>query len=208
MAEPRPEGRTGRSGRKARRGMPHDGRVAKGARTRAAMVEATIALIESGNPRPTGQQVAAEAGVSVRLLFHHFEGVQTLFLDAAELQSARTRSLIGIIPPHGPVGLRVAAICHQRRQLFETIAPVLRATLARTGNRTDPLADRRALLRHQLAVGLRPEILARGRSAPVLLESLDVAAGWQSWTSLRVEAGLSATEAERVMAYTVAGLLH
>lgn len=188
--------------------MAIDGRVARGARTRYSIVEATIDLIESGNPRPTSRQVAAAAGVSVRLVFHHFDDVEMLYLDAVELQSSRTRSLIGIIPPHGPVGLRVAAICHQRRQLFEAIAPVLTAALARTGNRYDLLADRRALLRHQLVVGLRPEILSRGPSAPVLLESLDVAAGWQSWTSLRVEARRSADEAEQVMAYTIIGLLH
>jgi AcrR family transcriptional regulator len=205
MAEPRPERRFGSSGSS---GGPSDGRVARGERTRTSIVEATISLIESGNPQPTSREVAIKAGVSVRLLFHHFEHVQMLYLGAAELQSSRTRSLIGIIPPYGPVGFRVATICHQRRQLFETITPVLRAALARTGNCTDPLADRRALLRHQLMVGLRPEILARGKNAPVLLESLDVAAGWQSWISLRVEARRSANEAERVMAYTIAGLLH
>lgn len=188
--------------------MPHDGRVARGARRRASIGEATINLIQSGNPQPTTQQVADEAGVSVRLLFHHFEDVQMLYLNAAELQSSRARSLIAIIPPHGPVDLRVAAICHQRRQLFETIAPVLTAVLARTGNRSDLMADERALLRHQLMVGLRPEILSRGKSARVLLESLDVATGWQSWTSLRVEARRSADEAERVMVYTLTRLLH
>jgi len=208
MAEPRPEGRSGTGAGRARSSVAIDGRVARGARTRYSIVEATIDLIESGNPRPTSRQVAAAAGVSVRLVFHHFDDVEMLYLDAVELQSSRTRSLIGIIPPHGPVGLRVAAICHQRRQLFEAIAPVLTAALARTGNRYDLLADRRALLRHQLVVGLRPEILSRGPSAPVLLESLDVAAGWQSWTSLRVEARRSADEAEQVMAYTIIGLLH
>jgi AcrR family transcriptional regulator len=193
----------------ARRGTgpPHDGRAARGARTRIAIVEATIELIESGNTQPSTREVAERAGVSVRLLFHHFEDVPLIFRSAAALRSSRSRSLIGMIPPRGPVDLRIRAICHQRRELFEAIAPVLLATLARTSDLHDVLGDLRSLLRQQLLVSLRPEILAHGRSAPVLLESLDQAAGWQNWHSLRSEAGRSAGEAEQVMVYTVTVLL-
>ncbi len=190
------------------RDPPHDGRVARGARTRMAIVEATIDLIESGNPRPSTSEVALRAGVSVRLLFHHFADVPLLFRSAAELASARSRPLIGMIPPHGPVDVRIRAMCRQRRQLFEAIAPVLLATQARTTDLGDVLADLRSLLRRQLVVSLRPEILAQGRSAPVLLESLDQAAGWQNWTSLRFDAGRSAGQAEQVMVYTLTVLLH
>jgi TetR/AcrR family transcriptional regulator, regulator of autoinduction and epiphytic fitness len=185
-----------------------DGRVARGVRTRTSIVEAAIALIESGNLRPTSKEVADRAGVSVRLLFHHFEDVHVLYRSAVELQSSRSRSLIGIIPPHGPLDGRIRAICHQRRQLFEAIAPVLRASEARDSNLPGALSDLRALLHHQLAVALRPEILSRGGDAPLFLESLDLAAGWQNWTALRFGAGRSASQAEQVMAYTVTILLH
>jgi AcrR family transcriptional regulator len=189
-------------------GEPLDGRLARGVRTRNSIVEAIIELIESGNPRPTNREVADQAGVSVRVLFHHFEGVPVLYRSAVELQSSRSRSLIGIIPPHGPLDVRIRAICRQRRQLFEAIAPVVRASEARDSNLPDVLPDLRALLRHQLTVSLRPEILSRGGDAPVLLESLDVAAGWQNWRTLRFNAGRSASQAEQVMVYTVTVLLH
>jgi AcrR family transcriptional regulator len=182
--------------------------VARGVRTRNAIVEAAIELIESGNPRPTSREVANQAGVSVRLLFHHFEDVHVLYRSAVEMQSSRNRSLIGIIPPHGPLDRRIRAICHQRRQLFEAITPVLRASGSGDANLPGALSDLRTLLRHQLTVSLRPEILARGGDAPLLLESLDLAAGWQNWTALRFGAGRSASQAEQVMVYTVTILLH
>jgi hypothetical protein len=50
--------------------------------------------------------------------------------------------------------------------------------------------------------------MARGKQAPILLESLDSVAGWQSWTALRQDAGRTVTQAEQVMAYTVTVLLH
>ncbi len=189
-------------------GEPLDGRLARGVRTRNSIVEAIIELIESGNPRPTSREVADQAGVSVRVLFHHFEDVPVLYRSAVELQSSRSRSLIGIIPPHGPLEARIRAICRQRRQLFEAIAPVLRASEARDSSLPGVLSDLRALLRQQLTVSLRPEILSRAGDAPLLLESLDLAAGWQNWTALRFDAGRSASQAEQVMVYTVTILLH
>ncbi len=150
--------------------------------------------------------MAQRAGVSVRLVFHHFREVRELYRSATELRASRTRPLIGIIPPHGPVDLRTAVICRQRREVFEAIAPVLRATMARTSDRDDGTAELRALLRHQLVVGLRPEILSRGGHGPLLLESLDLAIGWHRWSSLR-DGGRSAVEAERVMVRTVTALV-
>ena len=40
-----------------------DGRVARGRRTHSAIVAATVALIEAGDPAPTSRRIAARAGV-------------------------------------------------------------------------------------------------------------------------------------------------
>ncbi len=186
----------------------YDGRVARGERTRTSILEATIDLIQTGTSRPTARQVADHAGVSVRVLFHHFADVGTIFQRAAELHADRSRTLIGIIPARGPVDFRVAAICHQRRELFEAIAPVLRAAQARTTADQDVVVGLRGDLRHQLLVGLRPEIVARGKTAPFLLESLGLATGWRNWTSLRFDDQRSADQAEQVMVYTASVLVH
>ncbi len=191
-------------------GRKPDRRLARGDDTRATIVDATIALIRSGNPRPTVAEVARRAGVSVRLVHHHFHGVESLVLQAAELHSERYRSLITRLPPHGPVSIRVRAICHQRRLLFEALAPVLLAVILRAGgssDKNDVVSEYRVLLRTQLAATLQPEMLAHGGEARILLDAIEVATGWQSWLSLRLEGGRSPAEAERVMYYAVSLLL-
>ena len=45
---------------------PTDGRTLRSLRTREAIVDATIALLEQGDLRPTAPRVADQAGVSVR----------------------------------------------------------------------------------------------------------------------------------------------
>jgi TetR/AcrR family transcriptional regulator of autoinduction and epiphytic fitness len=187
-----------------------DQRVARGIRTRSSIIEAMIDLIVEGHAEPTSRQVADRAGVSVRLVFHHFGDLHQLFTSAAAHQATRSLGLIGILPPHGPVETRILLICRQRRQLFEANAPLLRASYARSPGSTaltDSLAGHRTLLRRQLEVTLAPEIDARGTQAPVVLDALDVAAGWHTWSALRFDAGHSAASAEQVMVFSVSRLL-
>jgi AcrR family transcriptional regulator len=191
-------------------GLHADRRLIRGDRTRTAIVEAMIDLIEAGNTHPTARQVAEQARVSVRSVFHHFEDVDGLFLSAARLHASRHRSLIVTIPPHGPVEPRIRATCHHRRQLFEAVAPVHRVAYARTDGSPglrELLADHRSLLRRQLAVTLEPELRSRGAGAPYLLEALDVTTGWEAWHALRYHTRHSASSAERVTVYAVTRLL-
>jgi AcrR family transcriptional regulator len=193
-----------------RRRAPSDGRHTRSDHTRQLIATATIELIESGETRPTVAQIAGRAGVATRTLYNSFDDVDAVFRYAAVTQVARHQRLIGIIPPHGPTSTRIQLICHQRRQYFEAIAPVLRAAYLRTDDTAElhrQLADHRALLRRQLVVGFRTEISARGPHAPVLLRSIELVTGWQNWNSLRVDDGRTASAAEQVMAYSVSGLL-
>ncbi len=187
-----------------------DGRHTRSDRTRQLIVATTIELIESGESRPTVARIAGHAGVAVRSVYNSFEDVDAVFRSAAAAQVARHGTLIGIIPPHGPTATRIQVICHQRRQYFEAIAPVLRAAYVRAGHTTEldhQLTDHRARLRRQLVVGFRPEIAARGPHAPVLLRSLELVTGWQNWNQLRVDDGRSASAAEQIVVFSVSGLL-
>ncbi len=187
-----------------------DRRLERGDLTRMSIIDATIDLFRSGSPQPTVDEIATRAGVSVRSVHHHFHGVEYLVRRATEVYSARHRSLIAAIPPHGPVDVRIRAICHQRRLLFEAVAPVLLANYLRakgSPEENDIVSEYRILLRRQLAGTLRPEILARGAHAQILFDALDVATGWQSWLSLRFEGGRSPSAAEDVMVYAVSVLL-
>jgi TetR/AcrR family transcriptional regulator of autoinduction and epiphytic fitness len=183
-----------------------DRRAARGSRTRTFILDATIDLIDAGNPAPRAHQVAAQAGVSDRLVFHHFTDLDQLFAQAVERQASQYRALTTAMPAHGPAEARIRIIARQRRRLFEALGPVLRASYARlpaTSALTEVLVHQRRLLRNQLEVTLRPEISARGAQAPEALETLHVITGWQSWSALRFESGHSAVEAERITVFTV-----
>ena len=56
-----------------------DGRVARGQRTRRSVAEALMELLRAGETDPTAKAVALRAGVSLRLVFHHFADMDDLY---------------------------------------------------------------------------------------------------------------------------------
>ncbi len=188
----------------------HDARLAKGARTRIALLEALVALIDERNSHPTIPDVADRAGVSVRIVYHHFGGIRELLVAAVGLQADRHRDLLFTIPPRGSTHLRITALCRQRRLYFEQVTPVFLVALARARGEAGLdvlLGDDRAALREQLARTLAPELASRKEGAPELLDALELATGWDAWRALRGAGARTAPSAERVMALTATSLL-
>lgn len=56
-----------------------DGRTARAERTRNAIVDAHLALIDEGDLNPTGERIAERAGISPRTLWTNFKDMETLF---------------------------------------------------------------------------------------------------------------------------------
>jgi AcrR family transcriptional regulator len=184
--------------------------VARGRRTRRLLVEALLELVDEGATAPTIPQIADRAGVSVRLVFHRFDGRDELILASVALQSERYRTILFAIPARGPAELRIQALCRQRRLYFEEITPIHRVANVVAGNGDglrQLLADDRMLLRHQLAVTLAPEVRARGTHSEELVNALERATGWEAWRALRDSQGMSTAVAERAMVFTTVHLL-
>jgi AcrR family transcriptional regulator len=188
--------------------------VARGQQTRRLLAEALVGLVDAGAAAPTTREVADRAGVSVRVVFHHFRGTEGLVVAALSLQSERHRSILFAIPPRGPPELRIRALCRQRRLYFEGLTPVYRLALARVHARVDTgagiadlLTEDRARLRRQLTGTFAPEVEARGVHADVLLDALEQATGWEAWRALRDVRHLTPAAAERAMAFTAGHLL-
>ena len=55
-----------------------DGRRQRSERSRAAIITATLNLIDSGNYAPTTREIAQEAGIGLRSFFRHFEDMEAL----------------------------------------------------------------------------------------------------------------------------------
>jgi TetR/AcrR family transcriptional regulator, regulator of autoinduction and epiphytic fitness len=187
-----------------------DRRRLRGSRTRTAILEALIGLLDSGDPQPSSRAIAERAGVARRSVFHHFGDVRLLYLTAVELQAARCRALIAPIGAGAPLEERIRQVSRQRRELFERLGPVIRAASARVEDRDEleaRLAELRLVLREQLEATFAPELRVLFTAADVLLDAVEVATGWAQWQALRFEAHHLAPTAEAVMAYAVARLL-
>ena len=165
-----------------------DGRVARGQRTRQALAESLISLLEGGDVQPTARRIAARAGVSLRLVFHHFDDVESILHDAVRIQEQRHWHHVRPVASTLPVDERVARIVRQRTLVFQATAPVRRS--AELIVRSSPtvaaeLRRGREWLRSQLRTTFAPELEARRPAdARLLLDALEVATSWETWEQL------------------------
>ncbi|MFI7283320.1 hypothetical protein ACIBOV_23960 [Micromonospora chersina] len=86
-----------------------DGRTARAARTRAAIVEAHLGLVGEGDLRPTGDRIAERAGASLRTLWTNFRDMETLFEASGEELLRRQDAAWRPIPAALPLAERVDA---------------------------------------------------------------------------------------------------
>ena len=99
-----------------------DGRVARGQRTRRAVAEALMELLRAGDPDPTAKAVARRAGVSLRLVFHHFADMDDLYQFAATLQLRRQWADLPQLSPGLALPTRIERTVAHRAALFEEIS--------------------------------------------------------------------------------------
>jgi AcrR family transcriptional regulator len=179
-----------------------DGRVARGERTRRALAEALIALLEEGDAQPTARRIAQRAGVSLRLVFHHFDDLESILRDAVRVQEQRHWRRIRPVAPTLPRADRVTRVVRQRVMVFQDVAPVRRSAEHLT--RSSPtvaaeLARGREWLRGQLRATFAPELEMRGTAdARLLLDALEVATSWETWDQLE-GLGRAASAVRRTM---------
>jgi TetR/AcrR family transcriptional regulator of autoinduction and epiphytic fitness len=187
-----------------------DGRTARAERTRAAIVDAHLALIAEGDLRPTGERIAERAGVSLRALWTNFRDMETLFEAGGDRLLADYDAAHRPIPPAQPLEQRVAAFCRQRARLLQMIAPAARAAQMR-----EPLSPqlRRNRAKHIERVRAEVESLFAAELADAgpgrdqIVHGIVASAMWPAWSMLREALGLSTEDARAVMVRTVAGLL-
>ncbi|MGW4462797.1 TetR/AcrR family transcriptional regulator [Micromonospora sp. NPDC004704] len=187
-----------------------DGRTARAERTRAAIVEAHLALISEGDLRPTGERIADRAGVSLRTLWTNFKDMETLFEASGERLLQEQDAAYRRISPDLPLAKRVDAYCRQRARLLQLITPSARAAQMR-----EPVSAQLHLNRLKHIDRVRDEVhdlfaaeLDRaGAGRDELVNALVAASMWPAWSMLRDGLGLGVDKARAVMTRTVRALL-
>lgn len=188
-----------------------DGRSARAERTRDAVVEAFLALIDQGYLQPTARQVSVHAGVSLRSVFQHFADMETLFAAAADRQIERLRHLAVTVDPKSPFEERLAAFIEARARLLETMTPVRRAALL--GEPFSPEIGRRLHWSREMNREETERVFAAElRNLPkserrLVSAALHASTEWYTWETLRVHDGMPYKDAARAMALTVRSLL-
>jgi AcrR family transcriptional regulator len=179
-----------------------DGRLARGERTRVALAEALISLLEEGDAQPTARRIAARAGVSLRLVFHHFDDLESILQAAVKIQEQRHWSNLRPVDPALPVDERIARVVRQRTRVFQAVAPVRRsAEQLKLSSPTLAAELERAgeWLRRELQATFTPELASRSRAeARLVLDALEVVTSWETWEQL-VRLGRTASMCRRTM---------
>jgi AcrR family transcriptional regulator len=186
-----------------------DGRHLRSERTRTAIVDALLVLLEEGDPQPPAERVAERAGVSRRALFHHFRDVEDLLAAAADRQLSRVLPTLRPISPDGPLASRLTAYAAQICALHARIAPVRRAALL--AERSSPTVAerlRRARAMHRASIeaifGAELAELPRRDEA---LAAVVAATSFLVWEELVTHQCLSLAAAERVVRRSLEALV-
>jgi AcrR family transcriptional regulator len=188
-----------------------DGRTLRRLNSYERAVDALLDLIQSGNPAPTAQQIADQSGISVRTVFRLTEDIESLHAAAVDRQIQRTAHLYVKLRTTGGLGARIRALVENRATVFEAIAPIRRVA-DRLASTSAPIANglalQHGLLRAQVAELFEQELtrVSRVRRADTL-SALDVAAGWETWDTLRRLQGLSVPSSGRVVRLLLEGVL-
>lgn len=194
-----------------RTGGETDGRRARGERARAAVADALLSLLAEGDLTPPAPKIARRAGVSQRLLYHHFADLEALFDAVARRQHERVADLVQHIPPELPFEERLRRFLDQRVAVLETITPMRRAAIVHehTSQRLrQGLSVFRAFKRAQTLTVFEAELQALGAEVRAEVSAaLGAATSWCGWEALRAHQQLDVAQARKALERTLRALL-
>jgi AcrR family transcriptional regulator len=188
-----------------------DGRTARALRTREAIVDAAIALVEEGDVRPTAPRVADRAEVSVRSVFQHFDDLESLYAAVAERLLVKVAGLVSPVDPGLPLAVRIERFVAQRSRLLEAISPIRRAANVHapfSREITQRLQDGHEFFTAEVEQVFAPELdRLTGADRTELLDAAALVLSWPSWETLRTLDGSTQARARRVLERALTALL-
>lgn len=189
-----------------------DGRRARSSRSRSAIATAMLELIVAGKSHPSARQVAERAGVSPRLVFHHFKDMEALYGELMALQAQRLQPLLEMnISDRAPFESRLAAFVDHRVTVLEFISPVRKVIVGAEVSSPAIAAelDRfREFKRQQTAAVFSPETARLDtKTGAEVMAALQAATSWTTWHCLRHHQKLPVDAAEQVLTRMIRALL-
>lgn len=173
--------------------VPVDGRRERGARNKAAVVQALLHLYESGEIQPSAARIAEFAGVSERSVFRYFDDMEDLAATAIAIQWERVHQFYEGLDSSGDFEQRLDAIVDHRLRLFDKTIGVGRASAVasvRSATVTSAINQRRSVLREQSINQFALEIGAKENS-DTISRIVDYTLSIENIEYLRSSVGLS-----------------
>jgi TetR/AcrR family transcriptional regulator of autoinduction and epiphytic fitness len=167
--------------------------------------------LEDGLLRPGAKEVAERAGVSTRAVFRHFDNMEALIEQAAELQIERVISQLPPVILEGTQEERIAALVARTSRGFELTAPVRRAALL-SEPFSQTIRKRHAWMRAEVRRQVR-RVFAQELSELSESKRRDRIAGLRAllsfsyWDELRQHERLSVAAATRILSAAILALL-
>jgi len=179
-------------------------------RARASIAEALLSLIDEGDLQPTANRIAERAGISLRLIYHHFGDLESLYREASRIQLKRLLERFVPVPPDLPFDERLTAFVEQRARLYEWQTPVRRSAMimehsSRTLQQARSFGRTAATLEFEKTFATEVAEIPDDRRQ-VTLDTLAMVAGWPAWDELRTS-GRTVEEATAALAHGITVLL-
>jgi AcrR family transcriptional regulator len=188
-----------------------DGRTVRAERTRHALVDALLGLLDEGQPKPTAAEIAARAGVSERSVFQHFPDREVLLEAVAREQYKRVVPTLVPVDSSLPLAERIQQFARQRARLYERIGGVRRAGLL-IEHESSSVAGWLATARQAKAAEVERVFRRELDSLPPddrepLRAALVMVCSWAAWDSWRTHQGLSVARARAALEVALGALL-
>ena len=183
-----------------------DGRRKRSERSRAAIITATLNLIDNGNFVPTARQIAEEAGIGLRSFFRHFDDMEAL-MDTIDQHMRGYYEPLFVRPfKDGTLEERIEDIVIDRSEAYERLKKLMmtsQAQLWRSEVMQKNYARNQKGLRKHLEKWL-PELKSQN---PANREAAHAAASFENWHRLRQHQGLNLSDARMAMIVGITSLL-
>jgi AcrR family transcriptional regulator len=167
-----------------------DGRRLRSERSRQAIIDAMLGLVEEGILVPTAQQVSERAGVGIRSVFRHFNDMENLFATADTRIREQYQGLFAGGDRAGSLEERLLHAVEQRTLAYEVVGNHLLTTKAQLW-RYSVLREQYARLQRQLRRDLEDWLPELKELAADEREMVDALASFEYWHRLREQQGLN-----------------
>ena len=181
---------------KIQKNLKKDGRRLRSITSQNIIVDALLVLLKKGILEPTAQQIADEAGISIRTVFRQIEDMETLLSKMNEKIKYSYKEMIDNTEPKGDLSERIKDLIILEARVFENNLQYIKSTLSLKfkykvlqNNYQKVQKDLKIILYKWL-----PEVNNLDNSYQTLLNSIN-STGY--WVELRETQMLSAEEATK-----------